>query len=84
MLMLAYNYAQNYASIVYKTLTHTQTHHTSQQEERLERQEERLHARAVNAALHGNIGKAETLEVSHSSMIKTSSTNNTLFCTCVN
>ena len=35
-----------------------------QQEARLERQEERLHAKAVNAALHGNIGKAVALEVS--------------------
>ena len=34
-----------------------------QQEARLERQEERLHAKAVNAALHGNIGKAVALEV---------------------
>ena len=34
-----------------------------QQEARLERQEERLDAKAVNTALHGNIGKAVTLEV---------------------
>lgn len=34
-----------------------------QKEERLERQEERLHDRAVNAALHGNFGKAVHLEV---------------------
>ena len=34
-----------------------------QQEARLERQEDRLHAKAVNAALHGNIGKAVALEV---------------------
>ena len=34
-----------------------------QQEARLERKEERMHNRAVNAALHGNIGKAVHLEV---------------------
>ncbi len=35
-----------------------------QQEARLEHQEQRLHDKAVNAALHGNIGKAISLEVS--------------------
>lgn len=35
-----------------------------QEEHRLERQEERLHQKAVHAALHGNIGKAVALEVS--------------------
>lgn len=34
-----------------------------QQEARLEHQEERLHQKAVNAALHGNFGKAVALEV---------------------
>lgn len=34
-----------------------------QQEMRAERQEARLHSKAVNAALHGNIGKAIVLEV---------------------
>lgn len=34
-----------------------------QQEARLERQEDRLHNKAVNAALHGNFGKAIQLEV---------------------
>ena len=34
-----------------------------QQEARLERQEDRLHQKAVNAALHGNLGKAVALEV---------------------
>ena len=33
-----------------------------QQEQRLERKEERLHHRAINAALHGDIGKAVRLE----------------------
>jgi len=35
-----------------------------QQEARLERQEDRLHRKAVRAALHGNIGKAIVMEVS--------------------
>ncbi len=43
---------------------------TLQQEARLERQEQRLHGRAVNAALHGNIGKAVALEVSESTAIR--------------
>ena len=34
-----------------------------QHEAKAERQEERLHARAVNAALHGHIGQAIRLEV---------------------
>lgn len=34
-----------------------------QQEHKLENQEARLHAKAVNAALHGNIGRAMHLEV---------------------
>ena len=34
-----------------------------QQEAKAERKEEQLHARAVNAALHGNIGRAMHLEV---------------------
>lgn len=34
----------------------------SQQEVRAERREDRLHDRAVNAALHGNLGKAIHLE----------------------
>ena len=37
--------------------------YVSQQEARLERQEQRLHNKAVRAAVHGNIGKAITLEV---------------------
>ena len=40
------------------------THAHTQEEQRLERQEDRLHHKAVNAALHGNIGKAVALEVS--------------------
>ena len=35
-----------------------------QQEARLERQENRLHNKAVRAALHGNFGRAINLEVS--------------------
>ena len=35
----------------------------AQEEDRLERQEDRLHQKAVNAALHGNFGKAVVLEV---------------------
>ena len=35
-----------------------------QQEARLERQEQRLHNKAVRAAVHGNIGRAVHLEVS--------------------
>lgn len=34
-----------------------------QQEARLERQEERLHNKAVRAAVHGNVGRAIHLEV---------------------
>lgn len=37
--------------------------HMSQKEAKFERQEDRLHHQAVNAALHGNIGKAIVLEV---------------------
>ena len=37
-----------------------------QQEAQLEHQEERLHQKAVNAALHGNFGKAIALEVGYS------------------
>lgn len=46
----------------YLCFLHTHTH--AQEEQRLERQEDRLHHKAVNAALHGNIGKAVALEVS--------------------
>lgn len=35
-----------------------------QQEHRAERQEAKFHAKAVNAALHGNIGRAVHMEVS--------------------
>lgn len=35
-----------------------------QEERRAERQEDRLHNKAVRAALHGNIGRAVVLEVS--------------------
>lgn len=37
-----------------------------QKEDRLEKQEARLQHKAVNAALHGNIGRAIHLEVSQS------------------
>ena len=57
--------------VFYNPSTHTHTHtHATQEEQRLERQEDRLHHKAVNAALHGNIGKAVALEVSVEACLK--------------